>query len=84
MARSRAKRRAVAVGKAPNYLVWRYTTGKGEYYIFADLSGVGGYQLLYSNDLKEVSKSDWKDILGSDALQDISRFLNIDFFRTSQ
>jgi GWxTD domain-containing protein len=76
--------RPIAAGKAPPYLVWRYTTGKGEYYIFADLSGVGGFQLLYSNDLKEVSKSDWKEILGSDALQDVSRWLNVDFFRTQQ
>ena len=73
--------RSVTAGKAPPYLVWRYATGKREYYIFADLSGVGGYKLLNSNDLKEASRSDWKDVLGPDALQDVSRFLNIDFFR---
>ena len=74
----------VAAGKAPPYQVWRYATGKREHYIFADLSGVGGYKLLHSNDLKETSQPGWRDVLGNDALTDISRYLNIDFFRQEQ
>jgi len=74
----------VAAGKAPPYQVWRYATGKREFYIFADLSGVGGYKLLHSNDLKETSQPGWRDVLGNDALTDISRYLNIDFFRMDQ
>ena len=71
-------------GKAPPYQVWRYATGKREYYIFADLSGVGGYKLMFSNDLKETNQPGWRDVLGNDALTDISRWLNIDLFRLNQ
>ena len=41
-------------GTAPPYEVWRYSKGKGNYYIFADLTGVGGFKLMNSNDVKEV------------------------------
>ena len=41
-------------GYAPPYEVWRYSRGKGNYYIFADRTGVGGFKLMSSNDVKEV------------------------------
>jgi GWxTD domain-containing protein len=65
-------------GKSPPYQVWRYPRGKDIYYIFIDRSGFGGYKLLATNDLKETSSPSFQDILGGEALQDISRWLGID------
>jgi GWxTD domain-containing protein len=70
--------RRTSSGKAPPYQVWRYASGKSIYYIFADRSGFGGYQLLATNDLRETSSPSFRDVLGAEALQDISRWLGID------
>ncbi|MEO7987144.1 MAG: GWxTD domain-containing protein [Gemmatimonadales bacterium] len=67
-------------GRSVPYEVWRYRTGKDRYYIFADRSsGLGIYQLIYSNDLKENSLPNWQEILHKqDAVIDIERFLGLD------
>ncbi len=39
-------------GTAPPYEVWRYSRGKGRYFIFADRSGYGAFKLMASNDLR--------------------------------
>lgn len=67
-------------GRAPSYEVWRYSRGRGNFYIFADRTGLGAYELIYSNDLKEPGKPDWDRSLGRDAVGDVSQFLNIDLF----
>jgi GWxTD domain-containing protein len=68
-------------GRSPPYEVWRFRSGKDRYYIFADRSGgVGIYQLIYSNDVKEISQPNWREIVFEPAVQDIGRFLGIDFF----
>jgi hypothetical protein len=64
--------------------VWRYTRGKDRYYIFADRTGFGNYQLLATNDLKETGLPDYARLLGSQALQDISRFIGVDLFQTDR
>ncbi|NNG15431.1 MAG: GWxTD domain-containing protein [Gemmatimonadales bacterium] len=68
-------------GKAPPYSVWRYSSGKNRYYIFADRTGLGNYQLMHTNDLKEASRGGWQDIVTTEAVIDISRWLGIDFLR---
>lgn len=67
-------------GRAPSYLVWRYTRGRQAWYIFSDRSGLGAYKLLRSNDLNEAGAADWGDILGPDAVRDVGLFLGVDFF----
>ena len=66
---------------APPYEVWRYQRGKELYFIFADRTGFGGYKLMATNDLKETQRPGYREILGREALQDISRWLGIDLFR---
>jgi GWxTD domain-containing protein len=66
-------------GRAPPYEVWKYTKGKGYYYIFADRSGFGGYDLIYTNDLTESTPPGWTDVLGGPAVADVGRFLGEDF-----
>jgi len=67
----------VAVGRAPTYQVWRYTKQRDRYYIFVDRNNLGGFQLIYSNDLTEVSKPDWPDILTADGVVDVGRWLGV-------
>lgn len=73
--------RRSSLGKAPPYEVWRFTSGKERYYVFADRTGFGNYELVATNDLRENGRAGWTEMMGPQALQDISRFLNIDFFR---
>jgi len=73
--------RRIASGTAPPYLVWRYQRGKARYYIFADRTGFGVYKLIASNDLKESGLPGYREILGAEALQDISRWLGVDLFQ---
>ena len=71
-------------GKAPPYTVWRYSSGKNRYYIFADRTGLGNYQLMHTNDLREASRGGWLDIMTEEAVVDISRWLGIDFLYESR
>jgi GWxTD domain-containing protein len=68
-------------GNAPPYEVWRYSSAKGRYYIFADRTGFGAYSLIHSNDLQETGLTNWQRILGLDVVQDVSRFLGTDLVR---
>lgn len=73
--------RRSSTGSSAPYQVWRYVQGREQYYIFADRTGFGGYQLIATNDLKETQRPGYREILGREALQDISRWLGIDLFR---
>jgi GWxTD domain-containing protein len=65
-------------GYAPPYEVWRYSKGKGLYYIFADRSGIDAFKLMSTNDVKEIGDPNWQKILGVPALEDIAEYLNLD------
>jgi len=71
-------------GRAPPYEVWRYASGKGQYYIFADRSGFGAYKLIYSNDIKEPGLPGWAQLLGAPAVADAGRFLGVDLLSAAQ
>lgn len=73
--------RRTSLGSAPPYQVWRISRGKELYFIFADRSGFGNYQLVKTNDLKENGLAGYADLLGGSALQDISRWLGVDLFQ---
>jgi GWxTD domain-containing protein len=71
-------------GNAPPYEVWRYTKGKGSYYIFADRTGFGAFQLIYSNDLREPGFPSWADVIGRKAVDDAGEFLGIDLYSVAR
>jgi GWxTD domain-containing protein len=71
-------------GRAPPYEVWRYTSGKGSYYIFADRTGFGAYQLIFSNDLRESGIPSWGEVIGRKAVDDAGEFLGVDLFSLSR
>lgn len=70
-------------GTAPPYEVWRYAKGKGKYYIFADRTGYGSYNLIASDDRSATGIPNWQKILGLDVVQDISRFLGSDLINAT-
>jgi GWxTD domain-containing protein len=71
-------------GRAPPYEVWRYAKGKGYYYIFADRTGFGAYQLIYSNDLREPGIPAWSDVIGRKAVDEAGEFLGVDLFSVAR
>jgi GWxTD domain-containing protein len=71
----------VQAGRSPPYQVWRYRQGKDRWYIFADRSsGLGNYQLMHTNDVKETTIPNWREVVREEGVADIGRFLGIDFF----
>jgi GWxTD domain-containing protein len=71
----------VQAGRSVPYQVWRYRRGRDRYYIFADRSnGIGNYQLVNSNDVRETGVPNWREVVREEAVADIGRFLGIDFF----
>ena len=75
--------RRVPTGEAPAYEVWRYTRGRPRYYVFADRTGFGGFNLIQSNDLQETGIPTWREILKEDAVRDVGLFLGVDFYGSS-
>lgn len=73
----------VSQGQAPPYQVWRYTTQRDRYFIFVDKNNMGGFQLVYTNELTELSKPDWQEQLTPDGVVDVGRWLGVNFFGTS-
>ena len=70
----------VSQGQAPPYQVWRYTKQKDLYYIFVDRNNLGEFLMIYTNDLTEVSRPDWRDLLTADGVVDVGRWLGVNFF----
>jgi GWxTD domain-containing protein len=66
------------------YEVWRYTRGRSRYYVFADRTGLGAYNLLKTNDRDEPTFPGWREILKEDAVQDIGRYVGVDFYGASE
>jgi hypothetical protein len=62
------------------FQVWKYTHGKARYYIFADRTGFGAFQLIYSNDVSENNIPAWGSVIGRRGLADAGTFLGVDLF----
>ena len=74
----------VQAGRSVPYQVWRYRRGRDRYYVFADRSnGIGIYQLVHSNDVRETGVPNWREVVREEAVADIGRFLGIDFYDAS-
>ena len=69
------------IGLSQPYQVWRYSGAREQWYIFVDRTNFGSYELVASRDPKEPTRPGWESQVGPDALNDIGRFLNIDFLR---
>lgn len=69
-------------GRAPPYEVWKYARS-GEWYIFADLTALDNWKVMVSSDLREPRMPDWRDRMQEDAVRDAGRFLQVDFYSSS-
>jgi GWxTD domain-containing protein len=61
-------------GSTKPYEVWKFTHGRLRKFVFYDETGVGNYVLLWTDERREPSRSNWEDILGPEAVEDIQRF----------
>lgn len=61
-------------GTTNPYEVWKYTQNRSLKYVFMDLTRFGNYTLIYTNDIKEQSRPNWQDLLGTDGVADVDNF----------
>jgi GWxTD domain-containing protein len=61
-------------GATRPYEVWKYTHGRLRKFVFYDSTGLGHYELIYTDEQREPSRSDWADLLGPEAVLDVQRF----------
>ena len=61
-------------GSARPYLVWKYTKGKQQKFVFVDATSFGTYELVWTDERSEPSRPDWQQRLGPAAVQDVQRF----------
>ena len=61
-------------GTTNPYEVWKYTHDRNLKYVFMDLTRFGSYQLIYTNDIREQSRPNWMDLLGTDGVNDVNSF----------
>ena len=45
------------------YEVWQYYQDGRKQFIFADIDGLGKYELIFSSDERELTRPDWKEII---------------------
>lgn len=57
------------------YEAWKYTRGRMRYYVFFDRTGLGNYDLIGTNDVRETSQADWQGFLGRQNAQDVTDFI---------
>lgn len=67
--------RRAARGGIPAYEAWRYQEGAGFFYLFADRAGLGSFELVLSDDLRETGRRDWRAILTPRAVAEVEAFL---------
>ena len=61
-------------GSTLPFEVWKYTRGKLRKFCFMDLTRFGNYSLIYTNDITEASRPNWRELLGSEAWDEVMRF----------
>ncbi|HQW65735.1 MAG TPA: GWxTD domain-containing protein [Gemmatimonadales bacterium] len=64
-------------GRAPPYEVWRYSSGKPVWFIFADRSNQGNFTLMKSNELKEPGIPGYLEILTIEVADEVGRWLGV-------
>ena len=64
------------LGPTLPFSVWKYTQGnqRPRKYCFVDITGFGNYVLVYSNNPREPSRSDWRQLLGDAGYADALDF----------
>jgi GWxTD domain-containing protein len=61
-------------GSTNPYEVWKYTRGRLRKFVFYDETSIGNYALIFTNEQREPSRANWRELLGPEAVQDVERF----------
>jgi GWxTD domain-containing protein len=61
-------------GATRPYEAWKYTHGRLRKFVFYDVTGLGHYELIYTDEQREPSRSNWQELLGQEAVLDVQRF----------
>jgi len=61
-------------GATQPYEVWKYTKSKRQKFVFLDTTAFGNYELIWTDERSEPSRSDWQQQLGPAAVQEVQRF----------
>jgi len=61
-------------GSTRPYQVWKYTKKKSRRFVFLDMTSVGHYELIWTDERREPSRPNWQELLGGEALDDVMRF----------
>jgi GWxTD domain-containing protein len=61
-------------GSTSPYEVWKYTRGRARKYVFFDQTRFGNYVLIWTDDRREPSRPNWRELLGPEAITDVERF----------
>jgi len=66
-------RRPQAGSTAP-YEVWKYTKTRARKFVFYDVTRFGNYALIWTDERREPSRPNWRELLGPEAAEDVERF----------
>ncbi len=61
-------------GSTRPYEVWKYTRVRSRKFVFLDVTAFGHYELIWTDDRREVSLPNWAALLGPEAVDDAMRF----------
>lgn len=65
--------RSQAASSRP-YVVWKYTKARRRKFVFLDVTLFGHYELIWTDESREPSRPNWRELLGLDAVNDAMRF----------
>jgi len=61
-------------GSTNPYEAWKYTRGRLRKFVFYDETGIGNYALIWSNEPTEPGRPNWRELLGTEGVEDVERF----------
>ncbi|OLB11263.1 MAG: hypothetical protein AUH07_09820 [Gemmatimonadetes bacterium 13_2_20CM_70_9] len=61
-------------GSTAPYEVWKYTRVRARKFVFYDVTRFGNYVLIWTDERRESSRPNWRDLLGPEAVEDVQRF----------
>ena len=61
-------------GSTAPYEVWKYTKTRARKFVFYDVTRFGNYALIWTDERREPSRPNWRDLLGPEAVEDVQRF----------
>ena len=61
-------------GSTAPYEVWKYTRTRARKFVFYDVTRFGNYALIWTDERREPSRPNWRELLGPQAVEDVQRF----------